>query len=409
VSGGTFATGVNTSHTYSNTGNYTLTLTVTDAEGLSGQSSQLITVVTPGGGPLCFTESNGVVVMEAENYAAIVAGTGNAAPHYWETYAEANASGNTALRALPNQGTSTGLNINGPRLDYEVSFSTPGIYRVYVRAGAPTNTDDSYHAGLNGVPVTNLSGYGMGSAGPLDWDDLANDNDPVIVDVPAPGQYTFNLWMREDGVEIDKIVLRLSATIITGVGPAESNRADCNQNAAALMVQASGANAQVNWGNFYEEFKDSYLLERSFDGERYEFLEEGEIIVDEVFNTFVDPSVLDAKVAEINYRLTIRDGFGQVREVRTASLKLTETTGLDLIAYPNPTKDILRLQYSAVEGDRLQLRVLSATGQTVLVEDLPLINAAGTYKLDVSDWATGIYFVQVLDENSNRVVRVMVY
>ncbi|MFK7920829.1 MAG: PKD domain-containing protein [Bacteroidia bacterium] len=405
---GAFATGVNADHTYTNAGNYTLTLTVTDADGLSGQSSQLITVSTPGGGPLCFTETNGVVVMEAENYAATVAGTGNSAANYWETYADASASGNTALRAVPNQGSYTGLNLNGPRLDYEITFNTPGVYRVYVRAGGPSNADDSYHAGLNGTSTTNTSGYGMGSAGAFEWDDVANST-AVIIDVPVAGQHTFNLWMREDGVEIDKIVLLKQAAIISGTGPAESNRADCNQNAAAFFVQESGSNAEINWGNFYQEFKDIYMLERSFDGSRFELLEESEIIVDEPFSTYLDASVLEQEVSEITYRLSIRDAFGQVRESRIAILKLQQTIGLELIAYPNPVNKLLSLKYNFVEGESLQLRVLSATGQTVFLDEIPVLKADGTYKLDVSDWATGIYFVQLVDEKNDRVLRVMVY
>lgn len=406
---GAFATGVNSSHTYTNAGNYTLTLTVTDANGLSGQSSQLITVSTPGGGPLCFTETNGVVVMEAENYATTVAGTGNAAANYWETYADANASGNTALRAVPNQGSYTGLNLNGPRLDYEITFNTPGVYRVYVRAGGAANADDSYHAGLNGASTTNTSGYGMGSAGAFDWDDVANNNTAVIIDVPTAGQYTFNLWMREDGVEIDKIVLRKQAAIISGTGPAESNRADCNQNAAAFFVQEAGSDAEINWGDFYQEFKDVYILERSFDGALFELLEESEIIVDEPFSTYLDASVLEQEVTEITYRLSIRDAFGQVRESRTAILKLQQTTALELIGYPNPVNKIFSLRYNFVEGENLQLRVISANGQTVFLDEIPVVKADGTYKLDVSDWATGIYFVQLVDEKNAKVLRVMVY
>ena len=42
-------------------------------------------------------------------------------------------------------------------------------------------------------------------------------------DVSSVGEHTLNLWMREDGLEVDKIVLTIDPTFVpTGYGPTES-------------------------------------------------------------------------------------------------------------------------------------------------------------------------------------------
>jgi hypothetical protein len=47
----------------------------------------------------------------------------------------------------------------------------------------------------------------------------------TIIEVASPGLRTVNVWMREDGMAFDKLVLTTSAGYIpVGAGPAESPR-----------------------------------------------------------------------------------------------------------------------------------------------------------------------------------------
>ncbi|MEL6654333.1 MAG: T9SS type A sorting domain-containing protein, partial [Bacteroidota bacterium] len=393
-----------------------ITLTLTDDQNLTSQTSRVVTVSPSGNGPLCYEELNGVLVMEAENYASSSPGTGNSANHNWQTFTDANASSSAGVRAMPNTGAYTGLDINGPRLDYEITFNTAGTYRVWVRSAGANSQDDSYHAGLDGVPVTTSTGYGMGSTGPWAWKDVANNGQPVSVVVPAPGQYVFNLWMREDGVEIDKIVLRINPQQPNGTGPAESGQTACGGNApgqrisGGFNVHGQGQNAELSWGNFYEEFQDQFVLLRSTDGEHYDELNSGEIIVDQMLNTHVDQSVIQLEAEELYYRLEIRDAYGNLRQTLDASLSLRQAfSPLSLTAYPNPASGRLSLRYFNANEAGLSIRVLSSTGQTIHEQYLTENQQEGILKLNVSKWAQGIYFVQLSDGTNSKVERVMVY
>lgn len=173
----------------------------------------------------CFAESGGLVAFEAENYRTAVVGTGAAAGRSWTPLAVSTASNGQAM-------TITGVNLNvqnslvGPRLDYALNFSTAGTYYVWVRmaAGPDGIYDDSFHLGLDGTAVTlnpNNNNYNNGSTA---WTWLkATGSTAFQVVVSTAGSHTLNLWMREDGVRVDKFVLTTSSTYTpSGNGPASS-------------------------------------------------------------------------------------------------------------------------------------------------------------------------------------------
>ena len=175
--------------------------------------------------PTCYAEAGGQVVVEAEGYRTAVVGTGSAAGRSWTPLTSSTGSGGQAM-------TITGVNLNvqnsltGPRLDYALNFANTGAYYVWVRmaAGPDGVYDDSFHLGLDGTAVTlnpNSTNYNNGSTA-WTWVKAAGSTAFQVV-VSTPGAHTLNLWMREDGIRVDKIVLTTSATYTpTGTGPAVS-------------------------------------------------------------------------------------------------------------------------------------------------------------------------------------------
>jgi glucose/arabinose dehydrogenase len=166
-----------------------------------------------------FLESGGQVVMEAENFAAKAAGTGMGASSDWVEQPLSGASG-TVLTALPDNAAKTD-DTTGPRRDYPVRFATTGTYRVWVRLSGPNSGSDSIHMGFNGTLITG-GGQGFTNGATLAWKNTVVGTTPITVNVTAPGVNTVNLWMREDGCRVDKIILTKSTTAPLDAGPAES-------------------------------------------------------------------------------------------------------------------------------------------------------------------------------------------
>lgn len=412
---GTQASGQTTSHTYTSVGTYTLRLTVTDDQGLSNSSSRTIRATPPANGPLCFEEKNGSVVIEAENFSSTTAGSGNASSNNWQKFTDINASNSEGVRAVPNNGTWTGLNLNGPRLDYKVRFQTAGTYRVYIRTQGPTNQDDSYHIGLNGSSVSTTNGYGMGWTGSWGWADFANEDEFVEVVVPSTGEHTFNVWMREDGVEIDKIVMKIQPGTPSGQGPAASSQVECTtsngfaSNNKSFSIKESGGNGEINWDNFFEEFKDTYVLERSIDGVSYEALESDEIIVDQLLNSHTDPQIRQFGVNAVFYRLRIKDQDGVTRETRRGVLKVgSDELLFNFTVYPNPATDKLNLEFDNASGQALKLTMMNSLGQSIYTNQIDADQTDGMIRMDVSEYAQGIYFIRLSDKDKSKIVRVLI-
>lgn len=165
-----------------------------------------------------FIEAGGKVIFEAENYSELTtANTG----HKWQwSNTLSGAAGGGVLQALPNTGGNLEAAVS-TRLRYKVQFQTAGRYWVNLRGTGATTTDDSVYVGLADI---NVGALGLGSS--LNWGNLMN-NSMLYLNVPSPGLYTVNVWMREDGAVLDRIWLDLkSNAVLNGsvdVGPEQSN------------------------------------------------------------------------------------------------------------------------------------------------------------------------------------------
>lgn len=176
-----------------------------------------------------YLEQAGSVVIEAEQFAEQLPGSEAAATHIWEITTTYDDAVGEAIAVLPNEGINTRLETGGPQLRYPIMFQTPGDYYVYVRGYASPvwHENDSLHVGLNGVAVTTNGGTGLTGFRDrsFNWQHPHNHTATRIT-VPAPGSYNFDLWMREDGLVVDRIWLSLASdAVATGStlrGPPES-------------------------------------------------------------------------------------------------------------------------------------------------------------------------------------------
>jgi hypothetical protein len=166
--------------------------------------------------------ADGIVAIEAEHFDGNVAQGG----HAWVGNHTPGFSGDGAMEAAPNTGVTrdAGFTSNSPRLDFRVYFVRTGTHHVWIRGIGPTGNDDSVHAGLNGAALASsdrITGFGTNWT----WRNTTMDGPVATIDIPSAGVHTVNLWMREDGVIVDRIVLTVNpAYIPSGTGPAQSVR-----------------------------------------------------------------------------------------------------------------------------------------------------------------------------------------
>ncbi len=227
--GATFTGGTNGSGSFSwpqvgSAGTYTVTFTAIDAVDANLTDSEQVTIsVAPtsggGGGTGAFQQnSEGLVSVEAESFAASVSQGG----HQWqpESSPTAGFSGSGAMRALPEDSVNQKTNYaaNSPRLDFPIAFNRSGTHYLWVRALGSNASSNSLHLGLNGQEVSTAGNIGYADRAGYVWTSGSN-----TVVVPSTGVHTINLWMRESGSIIDKIVVTSDPGFVpTGSGPSES-------------------------------------------------------------------------------------------------------------------------------------------------------------------------------------------
>jgi hypothetical protein len=114
-------------------------------------------------------------------------------------------------------------------MTYKINFTESGIHYIWARASRTGGGDDSYHAGIDGVIGENgefLTFHETDfEAGTWGWINYRNNIEPGYVDIPEAGVHELNIYIRENGFRIDKILLTPSDTnvyIPEGTGPDET-------------------------------------------------------------------------------------------------------------------------------------------------------------------------------------------
>jgi hypothetical protein len=173
--------------------------------------------------------SDKIVSMEAEHYHDNVDGSGDYSTHRWiVTTSPGGYSGNSAMVTNPNNSTNissaSDAEAYAPTLKYVVNFLTTGTHYIWLRVNTNgSGGDNSIHAGLNGtISAERLEG---GISSDWVWKSYKSDGNRPTINVPSTGEHTFCLFMREDGMRVDKIVLTTNIDYVpTGNGPAESGQ-----------------------------------------------------------------------------------------------------------------------------------------------------------------------------------------
>ncbi|MCH7920430.1 MAG: CHRD domain-containing protein [Planctomycetes bacterium] len=190
----------------------------------AGPGDDSATLIVEFGGDPFLQDSgpDGIISIEAENFHNSFA----RGAHAWEVVGPNDGfTGVAGVQALPNDGTNADLDqAISPSLDYEIALLRSGTYYVWLRAYGASGSDDSTNIGLDGQP-TDTADRIDNFDGVYQWTNRTRDPERAFLDIGTGGVHTLNLWMREDGAIVDKIVLTTNPDYVPeGDGPPESGR-----------------------------------------------------------------------------------------------------------------------------------------------------------------------------------------
>jgi hypothetical protein len=133
--------------------------------------------------------------------------------HYWFCYTTLNRTTECYMEGVPNNGGGWDpLNTSvAPQLDYaHVWVPQSGTYYLWVCGRGGSYNDDSLHMGYGGAAPTSsqrMTGYHQNA---WVWQSVRMDGQRPYLSLPS-GQVTINIWMREDGMRIDRALLTRDA------------------------------------------------------------------------------------------------------------------------------------------------------------------------------------------------------
>ncbi|MEE9322712.1 MAG: kelch repeat-containing protein [Granulosicoccus sp.] len=165
--------------------------------------------------PELYLQENGILAIEAEGFLTNTP----AGPYRWVRASKPGASGGVSMVSTPDKGGLSAGTSDSPRMSYRVKFTTSGQHTVWVRGSGDTNSrgegkSDSVHVGLNGV---------LSTAAAMDrfpnswtWSRSKRGRGFASLNVPRPGVYTIDIWMREDGLIVDKLIIAKDGSFVPG-------------------------------------------------------------------------------------------------------------------------------------------------------------------------------------------------
>ncbi len=169
-----------------------------------------------------------LVVMEAENFSSNTP-VGDVA--WMATDSPVDFSGQGAMMAVTGGPFTTIETVlaGSAVMTYKIKFIKAGQHYIWARASRTGGGDDSYHAGVDGVITDSslfltfhMTTFDNGTWG---WIYYRSTAGQASVDIPSAGVHDLNIYIRENGFRIDKILLTEDpATSYTpeGMGPDET-------------------------------------------------------------------------------------------------------------------------------------------------------------------------------------------
>ena len=178
-----------------------------------------------------------------------------------------------------------------------------------------------------------------------------------------------------------------------------------------FTAEMAGNAALLKWSTASEINSDYYIVERSFDRESYEQLSRVKaagMSDSPTYYEFTDEKIAGMSQSAVVYRLLQVDLDGSYDKSNEVELQLQFENNFQLTTFPNPVSDILNINYQSQQGVPTRLEILNLAGQMMTQQDLPFQAGGNTIQIPVGEWPSGMYVVQVSDENHRSFSRIQV-
>lgn len=351
------------------------------------------------------------IVMEAEHYHESFIRNGKS----WNVISQTGAVGDL-IEAGPNTGANYNTNYTSqsPETQYDIDFSQTGTYYVWVRTYSPTFEDNSYHVALDSNITGSSDKMTYDTYNQWGWTNQTMDGHLATFNVSSVGVSTLHLWMREDGVRVDRILLTKSSTYVpSGIGPVESTF--CNPTSAFPIelgdwtARREDRQVRLAWTTLREVNNAYFLVEKSSDKQHWDEL--GTVTGAGNSEQPQSYQLMDERPFWGNnyYRFRQVDFDGRFTYSPTLTVSVEAELSRTMEVFPNPLHGkTVRVRF-AHDGRQSALIVRNMWGQEVMRQIIPegpqeILERS----LHLPELAAGIYLIELRNEQMMQAAKLIV-
>ena len=164
--------------------------------------------------------------------------------------------------------------------------------------------------------------------------------------------------------------------------------------------------ANINWTTLSEANNKGFEVEKSTDGRNFTSLE----FVPSQGNSKNNYTTIDKapKVGVNYYRLKQIDIDGRFTYSSIVSVKFDKEDIASFSFFPNPASNVLKVNIGLVENENASIRLINSVGQTIIFKTINKLNASSTLSFDISNVASGNYYLEIKDGTNRSIEKVVI-
>ena len=161
------------------------------------------------------------------------------------------------------------------------------------------------------------------------------------------------------------------------------------------------------WTTASENEADYFTIEKSIDGNHFDAIGKVAAIGNSNTPQNYEYTDEDIQAGTTYYRLLETDTEGNTNIVsdvialeRTADFAITE-------AFPIPTTDLINVSFQTPTNSEVSIHIYDITGRTIATQTTEATVGENTATLDINNYPTGTYFLQISNGNKKATIRIV--
>lgn len=169
----------------------------------------------------------------------------------------------------------------------------------------------------------------------------------------------------------------------------------------ALKARKQSEKVALDWGTASEQNSSHFLVQRSANGSDFD-TQIGNVKAAGNSNSQLNYNFIDANPIKgwNYYRIKQIDLDGKFIYSNTAAVNFEKGAGMMLI-YPNPAKDQLNIEYTAVRSGKLEIQVIDSKGAVLKAQRINVTTGRNIETINISTLAQGMYMLKYIDAEGN--------